>query len=135
MTTHQYAPNLFRNGLINQAGRKRRTSNELAPGIGDYVPLWSEQSTHAHKASSRPLHPSRGNQQWARAVEILRAWNPRDLLGVPLVLIIIWMVVLWWGEEAIFRRKVEDCVWDRSESWVGAAQAWAGSDSRDWTGN
>lgn len=124
MTTHQYAPNLFRNGLINQAGRKRRTSNDLAPGIGDYVPLWNEQSAQAHRASSRPLGPSHRRQAWSRAVNMLGAWNPRGLLGIPLVLVIIWMLVLWWGEEAIFRRKVEDCAWDRWESWVGASKTW-----------
>ena len=129
MTTHQYARNLFRNGLINQAGRKRRTSNELAPGIGDYVPLWNQQSAQAHKASSRPLRPLHRHQQWSRAVEMLRAWKPKELLGLPLVLIIIWMLVLWWGEEAIFRRKVEDCAWDRWESWVCAMKAWGGSNS------
>ena len=129
MTTHQYAPNLFRNGLINQAGRKRRTSNELAPGIGDYVPLWNEQSAQAHRASSRPLGPSHQRREWSRAVKMLGAWNPRELLGIPLVLIIIWMLVLWWGEEAIFRRKVEDCAWDRWESWVGASKTWGGLNS------
>ncbi len=45
-------------------------------------------------------------------------WKPRDLLGIPLALIIIWGIVLWWGEEAVFRGKVEDCTWDRWETWV-----------------
>lgn len=122
MTTHQYAPKLFRNGLINQAGRKRRTSDELAPGIGDYVPLWNEQSAQAHRASSRPLGPSHRRREWSRAVKMLGAWNPRGLLGIPLVLVIIWMLVLWWGEEAIFGRKVAGCAWDQWESWVGSSK-------------
>ena len=128
MTTHQYAPNVFRNGLINQAGRKRRTSNESPPGIGDYVPLWNEQSAQAHRTSSRPLGPSLRRQEWSRAVQKLGVWKPRGLLGIPLVLIIIWMLVLWWGEEAIFRRKVENCSWDRWESWVGTFQRWGDLD-------
>ena len=58
---------------------------------------------------------------------MLGAWNLRGLLGIPIALVIIWMLVLWWGEEATFRGKVEDCAWDRWESWVGASEIWGDS--------
>ena len=48
----------------------------------------------------------------------LRSWRPKDLLIMPLALIVIWWVVLWWGEEVVFRRSVESCVWSNWESWV-----------------
>lgn len=122
MTSHQYAPNPFRNGLtnglINKAGRKRRTSDDLPLRIGDYVPVWQESFNPGYSNTSSSFGPPQWHREWREAVGMFKAWRPRDLLGVPLLLIIIWMVVLWWGEEAIFRRKVEDCAWDRWESWV-----------------
>lgn len=52
---------------------------------------------------------------------MIRSWRPKDILGIPLALTIIWLVALWWGEEAVFRRSVEACAWDRWESWPTAS--------------
>ena len=51
-------------------------------------------------------------------VKMLRSWRPTDLLVIPLVMITVWWVVLWWGEEVVFRRSVESCAWGSWESWV-----------------
>lgn len=115
----------FRNGLINQAGKKRRTSDDLPPFIGNYVPVLQERSGQRFAPSSTIQGPSYweqlGRQLWwlcRQLLNTLMSWRPRDLLFTPLVLIIVWVVVLWWGEEAVFTRKVQDCSWDRWETWV-----------------
>lgn len=113
--------NTLRNGLINQAGKKRRTSDELPSFLGDYLPFLPNDPIQGHPSSSRPLTHVDGKQLWRRSLRVvgmLRSWGPRDLLGVPLVLIILWWVVLWWGEESVFRRSVEGCAWSNWESWV-----------------
>ena len=110
-----------RNGLINQAGKKRRTSDELPSFLGNYLPILPNDPIQGYPSSSRPLTHVDWKQLWRRLlgiIRLLRLWRPSDLLGVPLVLILVWGVVLWWGEEVVFRRSVEDCAWSNWESWV-----------------
>lgn len=38
--------------------------------------------------------------------------------GLPLLLIATWILTLWWGERVVFRRSIEQCAWDRWETWV-----------------
>ena len=40
---------------------------------------------------------------------------------MPLGLIIIWMVALWYGEEAVFTNSVEACAWGQWEGWPATA--------------
>lgn len=120
MTSHQNGHPL-RNGLINQAGKKRRTSDELPSFLGNYIPVLPNGPVQGHPSSSRLPTRVNWNEIWRRSLGIvgmLRSWRPRDLLGIPLALIIIWWVVLWWGEEVVFRHSVENCVWSNWESWV-----------------
>ncbi|KAF6229869.1 hypothetical protein HO133_004206 [Letharia lupina] len=119
MTSHQNGHPL-RNGLINQAGKKRRTSDELPSFLGNYIPVLPNGPVQGHPSSSRLPTRVNWNEIWRRSLGIvgmLRSWRPRDLLGIPLALIIIWWVVLWWGEEVVFRHSVENCVWSNWESW------------------
>lgn len=112
---------LSRNGLINQADKKRRTSDELPSFLGNYLPFLPNDPIQGHSPSSRPLTHVDWQQLWRQSLGVigmLRSWRPRDLFGVPLVLILVWGLVLWWGEEVIFRRSVEDCAWSNWESWV-----------------
>ncbi len=132
MTSHRYAPPTFRNGLVHQAGRKRRNSNDLPPGFADYVPVLPNRSGPDYGSSSRLVGPpywqelggqliGLGRLVIGQLIEMIRSWRPKDILGIPLALTIIWLVALWWGEEAVFRRSVEACAWDRWESWPTAS--------------
>ena len=120
MTSHQNG-HPFRNGLINQAGNKRRTSDELPSFLGSYIPVLQSGPAQWHPSSSRlPIHVD-WKQIWRHLIGFigrLRSWRAKDLLVMPLILIVIWWMVLWWGEEVIFRRSVESCVWSNWESWV-----------------
>ena len=144
MTSHPNGQPPFRSSLINQAGKKRRTSDDLPPFLDDYVPFAHSRSSQLHASESRqispPLWQELGSQLGGQLLQFgtyllqtFMSWRPRDLLGLPLVLIFIWIVVLWWGEEAIFRRKVKDCTWDQWETWVrlSAAAVESGSLYRD----
>ena len=42
----------------------------------------------------------------------------RALRGAPLLLALLWIYTLWWGEQAIFQRQVKGCSWEDWESWV-----------------
>ena len=131
MTSSPYGHTTFRNGLINQAGNKKRTSDELPPDIGNYVPL-AESGSRAYDFISGPPGPSYwqqigtqlGKHLLQSGIQLLRrllSWRPRDLLSIPLALIILWYIALWWGEEAVFRRKVAGCAWKGWENWVSSS--------------
>lgn len=117
MTSHQNG-HPFRNGLINQAGNKRRTSDELPSFLGNYIPILHNGPAQWHPPSSRLLTQVGWKPIWRRSLGRLGSWRPRDLLVIPLALIIIWSMVLWWGEEVVFRRSLESCAWSNWESWV-----------------
>ncbi|PNY27999.1 Uncharacterized protein TCAP_02081, partial [Tolypocladium capitatum] len=48
---------------------------------------------------------------------VRRNLTPRRLLSVPHALVLVWMVVLLWGERWVFDSKVEDCAWRNWEKW------------------
>ncbi|KAL8823356.1 MAG: hypothetical protein Q9191_005928 [Dirinaria sp. TL-2023a] len=37
---------------------------------------------------------------------------------ISALFILLWVLALWWGERAVFHRKVKACSWDRWEHWV-----------------
>lgn len=43
-----------------------------------------------------------------------RIWN------LPCALVLIWVLVLVWGERVVFDRSVKQCLWQEWESWVSA---------------
>lgn len=53
--------------------------------------------------------------------------SARRLLSFPHMLVLIWIVVLMWGERWIFDSKVADCDWDNWEKWVCQTD-WKGGD-------
>lgn len=40
------------------------------------------------------------------------------LWSLPTALILLWAVVLIWGERLVFERRVDQCQWHRWETWV-----------------
>ncbi|PHH88113.1 hypothetical protein CDD83_7958 [Cordyceps sp. RAO-2017] len=46
---------------------------------------------------------------------------PRRLLSFPHALVLLWMVILMWGERWIFDSKVDNCNWHKWEKWPKGA--------------
>lgn len=55
------------------------------------------------------------------AHQLRRNLAMRRLSSFPHLLVIIWAVVLLWGERWIFHTKVESCHWSNWEKWVTAS--------------
>jgi hypothetical protein len=43
---------------------------------------------------------------------------PRRLLNFPHLLVVLWMLVLLWGQRWAFTSNVQSCDWDHWEKWV-----------------
>ncbi|KAF1840451.1 uncharacterized protein K460DRAFT_371643 [Cucurbitaria berberidis CBS 394.84] len=50
-----------------------------------------------------------------------REWRVRRLFTLVKVLVVIWWVVLYWGERGAFNGAVESCSWDKWENWEDGA--------------
>ncbi len=48
----------------------------------------------------------------------VRRFRVRDLLSLRLVVMLVWVYVLWWGEESVFNSHVQACGWEGWENWV-----------------
>lgn len=44
----------------------------------------------------------------------------RRVVSAPHVLVIVWVLLLLWGEKWVFHSRVEDCHWSSWEKWVCA---------------
>lgn len=42
----------------------------------------------------------------------------RRLLSFPHMLVVLWMLVMLWGERWTFKSQVQNCDWDHWEDWV-----------------
>lgn len=51
--------------------------------------------------------------------QLKRNLVPRRLISFPHLLVLIWMLIVLWGERWIFESKVADCAWSDWEKWVG----------------
>jgi hypothetical protein len=60
------------------------------------------------------------SSKWAsrRIRRARRTWSLRGQVNLHNGLILVWALVLWWGEWAVFRRSMEACEWGNWESWV-----------------
>jgi hypothetical protein len=45
-------------------------------------------------------------------------WSSRRLFTLVNALVLLWWVVLYWGERGVFNGAVESCHWDKWENWV-----------------
>lgn len=46
----------------------------------------------------------------------------RRLLSFPHLLVVLWMLVMLWGERWTFTRQVQSCDWDHWEDWVSTVE-------------
>lgn len=50
--------------------------------------------------------------------QLRRNLRPRRLFSFPHALVLVWVLVLLWGEHWVFHTTVERCGWDNWEKWV-----------------
>jgi hypothetical protein len=50
--------------------------------------------------------------------EAKHRFNPKGLLNLPNALIILWIIVLLWGERWVFEGSINACQWTNWERWV-----------------
>lgn len=55
--------------------------------------------------------------------QVQRNLTSRRLLSFPHLVVLIWMVILLWGERWVFDSKVHDCDWHNWEKWVSFPRA------------
>ncbi|KAH9879305.1 hypothetical protein J1614_002744 [Plenodomus biglobosus] len=48
-------------------------------------------------------------------------WSFKRLVTLANALVVLWWVVLYWGERGVFNGVIEDCHWDRWENWEAGA--------------
>ena len=54
-------------------------------------------------------------------------WSFKRLLTLANALVVLWWVVLYWGETGAFNGNIESCRWDKWEKWVRQKrQNWLG---------
>lgn len=70
---------------------------------------------------------TRGKQSsWALFLEVAhqlrRNMALRRLLSAPHVLVLVWVLVMLWGERWVFHTTVERCRWENWEKWVSLTE-------------
>jgi hypothetical protein len=45
-------------------------------------------------------------------------WSFRRLFTLANALVLLWWVVLYWGERGTFNGSIDSCSWDKWEDWV-----------------
>lgn len=48
-----------------------------------------------------------------------RTFTRRHIINLPNLLVVLWILVLLWGEKWVFQSSIEACDWSRWERWVG----------------
>ena len=74
--------------------------------------LWDRNSYAA--VSTKESRIPRGLRHWTER------WHPRRLLNLPHLLVLVWLLVLLWGERWVFESAIKTCEWGRWERWVSS---------------
>ena len=83
--------------------------SSLAPSMHA---LLNRQSYHSSNVSTQSSKLPRSLRQ------AQRGWKLGRILTLPHVLVLVWVLLLLWGERWVFRSAVEECGWGRWERWV-----------------
>ena len=90
----------------------------LAVPGGLATPLQRLWERHGYSYSSVSTHPARSPRPWRNAAR--RNWTLRRLLNLPHLLVVVWALVLLWGERWAFQRSIRACEWATWERWVSS---------------
>jgi hypothetical protein len=86
------------------------------------VGAYSEPESLTHQAwrVARAFYLYRMRPFASRGYNGLRRgdWSFRRLFTLVNALVLLWWVVLYWGERGIFNAAINSCSWDRWEDWV-----------------
>lgn len=103
MTSPGYAPiHSSRNHFEQPAGLMQR--------LLDAIPRHAFDSAVRYYSRSHQRHDRHGNRRGA--------WGLTNIAKVPVALIVLWVIILWWGERSVFRNSIAACEWDNWERWV-----------------
>lgn len=50
---------------------------------------------------------------------ILNVWRYEWISPTKIGLILLWALILWWGELKVFQSSISSCQWEKWETWVG----------------
>lgn len=87
----------------------------LPSGLGMQMQRLWERNSYSSVSTSTSRVP-RGLRHWTER------WHPRRLLSLPHLLILVWLLVLLWGERWVFESSIKACEWGRWERWVSSCR-------------
>ncbi|KAI9047629.1 hypothetical protein LZ554_008342 [Drepanopeziza brunnea f. sp. 'monogermtubi'] len=75
-------------------------------------PIFRSASASGPRESPFSMSTVRSCASWAR-----QQWHPRNLLRLPHLFVLVWVLALLWGERWVFQSSVESCNWKSWERW------------------
>lgn len=51
-------------------------------------------------------------------------WQWRRMLSLGRILVVVWWIVLYWGERSVFKSSIDSCRWENWENWVCCRTVW-----------
>ena len=86
------------------------------------VGAYSEPESLTHQAwrVARAFYLYRIRPLAGKGFNVLKRgdWSFKRFFTLVNALVLLWWVVLYWGERGIFNSAVDSCSWDRWENWV-----------------
>src|SRR6266487_2874680 len=101
-----------RNHFVDPPSLVERLYDGLPQGVAVQL-----QARLGHSYTT-PGNSASGPRQYLRRVQQRFRWNWKAVFNLPHALILLWLVVLWWGERTVFRKTIEACEWHNWERWV-----------------
>jgi ethanolamine phosphate phosphodiesterase len=106
-----YPPRSTRDHFIEPPSVLERFFAGLPPGLALLLQRIPEGAKHICRNSDAFRIP----RTWQEANQ---KFNPRELLNVPNGFIVIWIILLLWGERWAFEGSIKACQWPNWERWV-----------------
>lgn len=117
-------PSSTRDHFLEPPSLFSRILLSLSPGLAAQMQrLWSYASASSERQTYAPVLTGTSHSRLPRGWQ---RWHPRQLLSIPHLFVLAWVLALLWGERWVFQSSVESCGWESWERWVSAV--WSDSD-------
>jgi hypothetical protein len=91
-----------------------RLISALPSGLAAEIQKLFDLQSYSPTSTSHTMRIPRSLRRWERNWR----FSPKSILSLPHLFIVVWVVLLLWGERWVFNSSVEECRWEDWERWV-----------------
>jgi hypothetical protein len=107
-----------RNNFVSPPTILDRVLAGLPRGLAAYLQSLWQGKYYSYNPALMSSNGYQFHRWWKELRQRLNRQSLNRLLFLPNIFVVIWFLLLLWGESAVFENSIKACDWDNWERWV-----------------